>query len=285
MSGKMKNSNKINELLENQNHILEAIKNLNERLEVIEERISDEHYNDVKDILESQLMIDELIVKNSDEIGVIKKIKEDNASAIKVLESKIENIDKEIMVLGKNEEKTEPEVQKKCSYYDKGFCRQKDSCKFYHPEKSCGDFRKDGICQKSFCRDRHPKMCRYWKRGFCFRGDSCCFTHTKKEDASNDKADFNIDKTGKESTIEEADNNENDIANMDVENSNERETKTETKTNKTCRNCKSTEISNQCDKCENYFCSNCEIKVHSESVLKFFKSYKFLNYTCNTAHK
>ena len=75
---------KVIELQENQNHMLKAITNLNERLEGLEKR-----ENEVQDILESQAMIDEILVKNSDDITVIKKTKEDNAISIKNLDAKI----------------------------------------------------------------------------------------------------------------------------------------------------------------------------------------------------
>ena len=61
---------KVIELEENQNHMLKAIQNLNERLEGMEKR-----KNEVQDIFKSQSMIDEILVKNSDDITVIKKTK------------------------------------------------------------------------------------------------------------------------------------------------------------------------------------------------------------------
>ena len=87
-SSKLKNKkDQIEELLENQNFILDAVKNLNERLEAIEKKMDDESINDMKDILESQALIDEVIVKKSDDIALMKKIKWENKDAIKSLES------------------------------------------------------------------------------------------------------------------------------------------------------------------------------------------------------
>jgi hypothetical protein len=54
------------------------------------------HINDFNNILESQTMIDELIVKNSDDIVLIKKTRLDNSIAIRVVEWKIDTIEKEI---------------------------------------------------------------------------------------------------------------------------------------------------------------------------------------------
>ena len=58
-------------------------------------------------------------------------------------------------------------------------------------------------------------------------------------------------------------------------------------TKEECGNCKSKNAKNECDKCGKYFCKNCEYKVggeESESVMEFFKSRNFVNYTCTTAH-
>ena len=81
--------NDIAELMMNQKHILEAIKYLNERIEY---KAKNENTNEVNDILESQAMIDQLIVKNSDDILIIRKTKEESTLAIQQLQSKIDNI-------------------------------------------------------------------------------------------------------------------------------------------------------------------------------------------------
>ena len=65
----MKTKDKIEELFQNQTYILEAVKNLNERLTSIEERLDDQRMLEVKEILESQAIIDEIIVKNTDDIN------------------------------------------------------------------------------------------------------------------------------------------------------------------------------------------------------------------------
>ena len=51
---------------------------------------------DLKDKLESQSMIDEIVVNNSDNIALMKKIKEKNEENIKHLETKIEVLHKEL---------------------------------------------------------------------------------------------------------------------------------------------------------------------------------------------
>ena len=91
----------VKELMDNQTNILEAIKYLNERIEDIIDKEKKDKCNEVKDILDSQAMIDEIIVKNSDDILIIKKTKEENTVAINSLETKIDILDKEIEMTNK----------------------------------------------------------------------------------------------------------------------------------------------------------------------------------------
>ena len=87
---------KVIELEENQKNILEAIKYLDGQMKSNIEKNDVGKINDFNNILESQSMIDQLIVKNSDDIVLIKKTRRDNSSAIRDVESKIDTIEKEI---------------------------------------------------------------------------------------------------------------------------------------------------------------------------------------------
>ena len=86
----------VNELMENQTHNLAAIKYLEKRIQAGIDKTQDKEIDDVKDMRESQARIGAIIVRNTDDISVIKKIKEKNDYAIKIIETKIEQINKEI---------------------------------------------------------------------------------------------------------------------------------------------------------------------------------------------
>ena len=103
----------IEELLTNQDIILEAVKNLNERVEVIENKVDDDKLNDLKDIIESQAVIDEVVVKTSDDIALMQKVKDENSKAINLLELKIETLDKEIQIKMENTSKRCSSEQRK----------------------------------------------------------------------------------------------------------------------------------------------------------------------------
>ena len=280
----MKNINEIiEELLTNQDIILEAVKNLNERVEVIENKIDDDKLSDLKDIIETQAVIDEVVVKSSDDIALMQKVKDENSRAIKLLESRIETLDNEIKKKMKepqqneekidNEENKEKEKTKKiiCKFYNKGYCSYKKRCRYEHPKNVCEIFLRDGKCLNSCCSYRHPRTCKYYERG-CRRSGWCDYlhaSHLKRNIAGNDSEQDDIETT------------------MDVDcfvtdiNTNENKIKEE------CGSCKSNDAGNECDKCGKHFCRKCEHKVsgdESESVMDFFKSRHFVNYTCNTAH-
>ena len=84
---------KVKELVINQDHMLNAIKFLSEKLEEVTEKVNNDK-SDVRQLLESQAMIDALVVKTSDDILSIKKAKEENFAAIKKLDTKIDQMKK-----------------------------------------------------------------------------------------------------------------------------------------------------------------------------------------------
>ena len=189
----------VNDLNENQNHILEAVKNLNQRLEYFEENCKVDKINDLQDIIEGQENIDEIIVKNSDDIICIKKKKEENAASIQILEDKICTIDNDIATMTtklqnqleritvevkENDSKVndKKELKIKCKFFNSGFCRRKENCPFVHKTLDVCNVHENGIkCENRNCENRHPKLCRYYRRGSCFRNESCYFLHTNQK--------------------------------------------------------------------------------------------------------
>ena len=57
---------------------------------------------------------------------------------------------------------TSVEISKiKCKYYDKGYCKNKTNCLFYHPTSDCKE-----KCYNKEYRLRHRILCRY--RQYCY---------------------------------------------------------------------------------------------------------------------
>jgi hypothetical protein len=66
----------------------------------------------------------------------------------------------------------------KCKFYNRGYCKEKDSCEFVHPEETCQEFIDTGYCSAGrLCHGRHPHKCRFWQEGSCHRDSSCAFQH------------------------------------------------------------------------------------------------------------
>ena len=135
----------LSELMTNQKHMLVAIKYLNEQIEDILEKAKNDNKKEVENILESQAMIDKIIVKNSDDILMIKNAKEENSMAIRQLERQIYKVDKEI-------EMTKKAVQSKTDIIQRWFQSN-------NPDSSM-DCK---LCEKSFNKfvdlENHIKMC------------------------------------------------------------------------------------------------------------------------------
>ena len=170
---------KVEELFQNQKYILEAVANLNERLAKIEEKIDNQNVDEVKEILNSQAIIDKIIVKNSDDILQIQKVKEENADILKGLKERIDILDDEAKEIIREKKETY-----RCRYHNRGYCKNKGLCLFFHPTEICPAFLRDGKCLLINCSSRHPKTCKFWKRGYCYRGEECAFNHDNHEDSS-----------------------------------------------------------------------------------------------------
>ena len=275
----------------------------------------DDKLNNLQDIIESQEIIDGIVVKNADDMILIEKKKEQNEESIKSLEEKIYAIDKVIATMTQNLqdqfERLREEVadndtnvnddiihEIKCKYFDTGFCRLKDKCPFSHKSpKICEAYKNGTKCQSQSCYERHPKLCRYFKRGFCFRNESCLYFHSDRLETKKITKDVereNMSDLGKNTEMHDMDveiscdilenGKDETIENIEVS-VNIKESSSEMKErNVECTKCKLEEAKNECEQCGNKFCSQCEIIVHGVGVLQFFKDNNWLNYTCNTVH-
>ena len=65
---------------------------------------------------------------------------------------------------------------KSCKFFNTGFCKFVETCRFKHAKENCVD-----KCDRTICDKRHPKPCKYGIK--CKRGQSCAYRHqtTPKE--------------------------------------------------------------------------------------------------------
>ena len=52
---------------------------------------------------------------------------------------------------------------KKCNFYNRGFCNKGNQCVFLHPLRLCGSIFEGNICEDAQCEDRHPFECRKYR--------------------------------------------------------------------------------------------------------------------------
>ena len=73
-----------------------------------------------------------------------------------------------------------------CNFYNRGFCKEGNSCLFNHPKDDCKDHL-HGRCQDPWCKNRHRSICKHWLRGSCSNKQECEFLHVRRMDDSNNR--------------------------------------------------------------------------------------------------
>ena len=145
--------------------IVKAFKDLKSSVKALEEKSNKSHEEDIKELMNRQETLDEIIKANSEAIKRIDveiiNMKNDKATA-----DKSDNCDKE----AENKDK-------KCKYYNRGYCKYKAECKFSHPNKICIVYLEGGRCDMKACKERHPKICKWSQVSSGCRRQNCDYLH------------------------------------------------------------------------------------------------------------
>ena len=128
-------------------------------------------------------MIDESISANSDamkrldkEIKNILKDKNKKDNHKKEVDEAMSRLDNKIVQIKVAAKKSKDDTsnssdktqrEKRCRYYNFGFCKYRGKCRFNHPKEVCQTYI-EGKCEDKSCQKRHPKACK------CFQGESGC---------------------------------------------------------------------------------------------------------------
>ena len=133
--------------------ILKLVKNLKTTVESLVEKVSKQENDEIKDIIETQKVIYEVIVANSDAIHRIEKeIKE-------IMEHRLDTYnqsnDKDHIESANDKEETNQVRQKKCKYFNRGHCKYVNRCRNSHPTEICSTYREGNKCNQSSCQKRH----------------------------------------------------------------------------------------------------------------------------------
>ena len=71
-----------------------------------------------------------------------------------------------------------------CKYFDNGYCRFQEACKFMHPRENCENRK----CENQQCPKKHPKYCKFFRRKKCKFHEKCLFRHEHfSEESSTDR--------------------------------------------------------------------------------------------------
>ena len=97
-----------------------------------------------------------------------------------------ETFEKVTVVESKESERKEV---KTCRYYNKGYCKYENKCRYFHPLKTCKNHLESQKCQVKLCKERHPKVCKWFIKEVGCKRDNCDFLHvTFATDDNNEKA-------------------------------------------------------------------------------------------------
>ena len=130
----------------------------------------------------AQNSYDEIIVENTKKQKDLLQIKINKIEeSINLLDKKLEemksgNHDKDENFTKPNENKR----AKQCKFNNKGFCKMKEWCQFYHEEEICESHVVFGVCSKSNCWRRHPHSCRTFEISECKWGKLCRYIHKEQ---------------------------------------------------------------------------------------------------------
>ena len=95
---------------------------------------------------------------------------------VDILENKKENESSSVKLLVKSE--------RKCKFWNAGFCKYRKDCPFQHPEEICNQDK----CDYKTCNKRHPKICKHWTNGSSKFQDLCEFLHEPKTTVESAKS-------------------------------------------------------------------------------------------------
>ena len=114
---------------------------------------------------------------------MVAKIIEENSKAIEKLNkeiSKLENQDLKIEASKHEVEKAETkpkDKEKRCRYYNKGYCKYVGKCRYFHANEICQRHLENLKCSEKNCNKRHSNQCKWFQKEVGCRRSNCDFLH------------------------------------------------------------------------------------------------------------
>ena len=79
---------------------------------------------------------------------------------------------------------TNQDIQIKCVYYNRGYCKNKNKCQDYHPKEDCNITN----CRYKECKYRHRKLCKYGEECYHNINDNCEYVHLNNDEKQQNQA-------------------------------------------------------------------------------------------------
>ena len=87
------------------------------------------------------------------------------------------------------------DIKGTCKYQNRGYCRNRERCRYDHPKEDCDVFMLNRVCRIQLCHLRHRRTCKYWKtEKCCFRGSFCQYFYldTDKYEPKKTQTEQNV---------------------------------------------------------------------------------------------
>jgi hypothetical protein len=101
--------------------------------------------------------------------------------------------------------------RRRCKWWNRGYCREKDSCSYSHPTGDCAEHLQ-GRCTRRGCTSlRHRKVCKFLSsEAGCLRGETCEYLHPQEvEKVVEEKAEEQKSEIDKKEAIPKETQTEN----------------------------------------------------------------------------
>ena len=129
------------------NGVVATVKALMENVDMLEKKLVPTETDEIKELLDKQIVIEEGIATN--------------ATALNRIDIEIENLAHKVHVSNDKKETLEStgRALKMCRYYNTGYYNYKGKCRFIHSSNICKKHLENGGCGDQGCKSRHPKRC------------------------------------------------------------------------------------------------------------------------------
>ena len=168
--------------------IMKTVKDLKGTVEALAKKTKENE--EIKEMIKTQKVIEEALAANSDAIKRIdKEIVEITGKESVPNVDTLKNSTKDEI----KEDNIAKKAKRKCRYFNGGYCKYKQKCRYIHPKDICKEYIQNQKCEDKECLDRHPRECK-WERsiGGCNRNEVCDYLHVRNVSVAVNEASSEV---------------------------------------------------------------------------------------------